>query len=241
MRDILEIIRDRRSARVPFDRARRVPDRDLRRILEAARWSPTPHNMQNFEVVVVDDPWLMGALGRIETRISPVFIRENYAQLSFSEEELARKKTGILGATFPPAWTSPAAQHGEVVGDEVVGSLADSLRGAPTLLVVVYDPRKRAPASEGDVLGMMGLGCVMQSMWLAAEERGIGMQILSVFGGGGRVEDEIKRVLAVPAELKIAYAARLGYPAEAAEPHPRVRRDVEDFTHHGTWGTKSAR
>ena len=32
------------------------------------------------------------------------------------------------------------------------------------MFVVVYNPRKRAPASEGDVLGMMSLGCVMENM-----------------------------------------------------------------------------
>jgi hypothetical protein len=32
------------------------------------------------------------------------------------------------------------------------------------LLVILFDPSKRAPASEGDVLGMMSLGCVMENM-----------------------------------------------------------------------------
>jgi nitroreductase/FMN reductase (NADPH) len=32
-----------------------IPDDILDKILEAARWSPTPHNMQNFEIVIIDD------------------------------------------------------------------------------------------------------------------------------------------------------------------------------------------
>jgi len=31
-----------------------VRDEYLRQILEAARWAPTPHNMENFEIVAVD-------------------------------------------------------------------------------------------------------------------------------------------------------------------------------------------
>ena len=53
--DILDLIQQRQSARVLFDPERPILDDHLRRILEGARWAPTAHNMQNFEIVVVDD------------------------------------------------------------------------------------------------------------------------------------------------------------------------------------------
>jgi nitroreductase len=103
MRDISEIIRQRRSSRAPFDPQRRIPDRDLGRILEAARWAPTAHNMQNFEVIVVDDETTLAAIGAIRSQPSRTFLRENYRQLSFSEDELRRRKTGLLASMFPPS------------------------------------------------------------------------------------------------------------------------------------------
>jgi len=69
---------------------------DLTQILEAARWSPTAHNMQNFEILVIDDRDVLARLAGISSPASEVFIRENFDQLSFSEEELRRKKVGIL-------------------------------------------------------------------------------------------------------------------------------------------------
>lgn len=48
---------------------------------------------------------------------------------------------------------------------------------SPVLLVVVYVPGKRAPASEGDFLGIISLGCAMENMWLTAESLGIGLHI----------------------------------------------------------------
>ncbi len=45
MRDILDILQARHSSRIPFDPERRVAEQDLQRILEAARWAPTAHNM----------------------------------------------------------------------------------------------------------------------------------------------------------------------------------------------------
>ena len=109
MSDIQRTIRDRQSARTSFDPNHPVSNEDLRQILEAARWAPTAHNMQNFEVVVVDDKATLKKIGSIKSRISEEFLRENYEQLSFSKEELLKKKTGILGTMFPPAWVSADA------------------------------------------------------------------------------------------------------------------------------------
>ena len=55
MSEVLEQIKQRQSDRISFDEARRVSEVDLRKILEAGSWAPTAHNMQNFEVIVVDD------------------------------------------------------------------------------------------------------------------------------------------------------------------------------------------
>ena len=68
----------------------------MEKILEAARWAPAAHNMQNFEIVVVDDKKSLAAISGIKRSPNLTFIRENYQQLSFSEDELRRKKVGIL-------------------------------------------------------------------------------------------------------------------------------------------------
>jgi nitroreductase len=234
MSDTLNNIQARHSTRVPFDGNRPVAHEDLRQILEAGRWAPTAHNMQNFEVVVVDDPRLLEAIGSIQRTISAAFLQENYQQLSFSEEELLRKKVGLLGTTFPPAWRKPDAKPEDVIEP---GVPARSLAFSPTLLFVLYDPGRRAPASEGDFLGIISLGCMMENMWLAAQSLGIGLQIVSAFTAGS-AEDEVKKLLGIPASTKIAFTIRLGYPAIAPPKILRVRREVEDFTHHNHFGHK---
>ena len=227
--NILELIKARHSTRAPFDPSRPVPPGHVRQIIEAARWAPTAHNMQNFEIVVVDDRALLEQISRVHAETSEAFVRENYAQLSFSEQELNKKKTGLLGLMFPPSWRTPGvppvldAEHAHSV-------LGEPIRSSAALLVVLYDPRRRAPASEGDVLGMMSLGCVMQSMWLVAASLGVGLQVESVLSSP-RVEAEVKRILAVPDPLKIGFACRIGYPQRDAG-YLRVRRDVDEIVHH---------
>ena len=49
------LIRERHSTRTEFDEKRVLSKHDLEKILDAGRWAPTAHNMQNFEIIVVDD------------------------------------------------------------------------------------------------------------------------------------------------------------------------------------------
>jgi len=237
MSEILSFIQSRRSTRAPFDPDHPVADQDVQQILEAARWSPTAHNMQNFEVLMIDDRDTLAQLGNIQSPTSEVFIRENYAQLSFSVEELMQKKVGLLGTMFPQAWRTPGADFAEVARESGPSFLKDTLKGCPQVLLVIHDARKSAPASEGDVLGILSLGCVMENMWLTAQSLGIGFQIMSVFSGS-LVEQEVKHVLAIPDYMKISFAVRLGYPIPTGFKYVRVRREVESFAHHNRYGTK---
>lgn len=236
MADVLKIIQQRRSIMVPFNPNRAVSKENLRQVLEGARWAPTAHNMQNFEILVVDDKEVLEKIGKIKSLVSEAFIRENYQQLSFSEEELLQKKVGILGTNFPPDWRDPAKLD-KAVRESTPSPLNQRIRGSPLLLIVIYDSRKRAPASGRDVLGFISLGCVMENMWLMAQSLGISFHILSVFSGDA-VEKEVKRILDIPEYMKIAFAIRLGYPVSRPTKHLRVRRDMEMLTHHNGFGNK---
>jgi nitroreductase len=258
--NILELIQQRQSSRVRFDPDRTIPEDHLKQILEAARWAPTAHNMQNFQIVVVDDRRILGDLSTIPARVSRAFIAENYEQLAFSEEELKERKKGLLATMFPPSWVDPVARaaapttRSDDDGAEthhpdrwtepsLDAQRAHTLLGGPTyltmsaaLLVVLFDPRTRAPDSEGDALGMMSLGCVMENMWLVAESLGIAFQIQSILGIDG-VEQDVKRVLGIPLFLKVGFAVRLGYPA-ARDAYLRVRRNMDELVHHNRFGRR---
>ncbi len=231
---MLKLIEKRQSTRIPFNSRRQVDKRDLKQIIEAARWSPTAHNMQNFEIVVVDDTKILKAIGNIKSQISEDFLRENYQQLSFSKKELLSKKVGILGSGFPPSWRDPTKLDA-VAKESPPRPLSQTIQGSPLLLVVVYDPRKRAPASKGDFLGILSLGCAMENMWLMAQSLGIGFQVMSIFSSVA-VEKEVKRVLNIPGHMKIAYAIRLGYAQGKSTEYLRVRRDLETLAHHNQFG-----
>ena len=230
-RTLLEVIRERHSARVPFEPERPIPQPHLARILEAARVAPTAHNMQNFELIVVDHRPLLAALGAIEQQVSPAFITENRALVSHTTAELQARKVGILSHNFPASWLTPGHT---VPPHERSRKLGLWVESSSALLVLLFDPSRRAPGSEGDFLGIMSLGCVLENMWLEAASLGLGFQVLSAFGDND-AGTQARALLGIPERLRVALAVRLGYPAEAEE-HIHIRRDLESFVHHNHYG-----
>jgi nitroreductase len=229
MEDILKTIKERQSTRGGFDPERKITEDDLTQILEAARWAPTAHNMQNFELVVVDDKEILESIAKINSTVSEEFVRENYEQLSFSEEELRKKKVGLLGTLFPAAMRDPNKIGGQEKNEQWNSLQNRLIQTSSALLIVVYDPDRRAPASEGNFLGIVSLGCLLENMWLTAQALGIGFQVVSAISDNP-VEAEVKRLLQIPVNLRIAYAVRLGYPVRTRK-YLRIRRDMKDFTH----------
>jgi nitroreductase len=234
---LLALIRRRHSSRGEFNPDRRISKPVLARILEAARWAPTPNNMQNFQIVVVDDPKTLTLIGALSAEMSEAYLKENYALLSASEAELRVKKVGTLAGIYPRAWVDPEAWNPTSDYRSQLTYLGKTLLQPNVLFVVLYDSESRAPGSEGDTLGFMGLGCVMENMWLTAESLGVGMHILTVFADS-QVEAEVRRVLKIEPQMKIAFACGLGYHADPSVEDVRVRRDLEDFVHHNAFRQK---
>jgi len=234
MQELMKLIETRQSDRGIFDHARTIPKEDLEKILDAARWAPTAHNMQNFEIIVVDDKQTLAAISEIRPSPNLTFIKENYGQLSFSEDELRRKKVGILGTMFPKSWLTPDPKMEEVENEERGSFMVKQILSSSALLFVLYDPARRAPASTNDFLGVMSLGCAMENMWLTAHSLNIGVHIVSSLSEA-RVEKRIAQILKIPDNFVIAITLRLGYPINPAH-YLRVRRDAKDFTHHNRFG-----
>jgi len=234
MRDLLDIMWQRHTCRAAFDPQRAIREADMQRILDAARWAPTAHNMQNFEIIAVDDKQCLAAISAIQLPPAETFIRESRHTLSMSEAESLRSKIGLSASMLPESWQEVGAALDDGASVRYVGR---TIQECPLLLVVLTDSRLKAPVSEGDSLGLMSLGCVMQNLWLMTESLGISMQVLSAFSTDA-VETQVQRILAIPEHMKIAFAARLGYPVTASESYLRVRRRIQDFTHRNRYSVR---
>ena len=83
----------------------------------------------------------------------------------------------------------------------------------------------------------MGLGCVMENMWLMAQSMGIAFHVITTLNVDS-VEIEVKSILRIPNQMKIAFSVRLGYPTPSSYKYLRVRREIEDFVHQDQFNNK---
>jgi nitroreductase len=235
---MFDIMWQRHTCRSAFDPRQHITEPDLQRILDAARWAPTAHNTQNFEVVAIDNQRYLEVIRAIALPPAETFIRENFHQLSLPDAETLHKRTGLSANMLPESWQEVTAADAGTAAAQL-SYIGRTIQACPLLLVVLYDSRAATAASEGPALDLMSLGCVMQNMWLMSENLGISMQILTALGTSG-VEDRVRSILGIPAHLNVAFAARLGYPIGDSKGYVRVRRRISDFTHRNRYGARNA-
>lgn len=213
-------IRGRRSIR-KF-RTDPVPRAILEELLETARWAPSWGNTQPWEIHVITGEPL------------EAFRRAN-------AEGMAAAEPLRTDVPMPETWPEKLKARYMGVGRSVVTSLGltredkegrrrhqlnmAALFGAPCLFVVAVPP---------DVLveyAMLDVGLFLQTLALAAYDRGLGTCIMA---SSVHYADHLRRHGGIPESRRIIMGAALGYPETDAPVNrfERRRAGLEEFV---TW------
>ena len=131
------------------------------------QWALTPHNMQNFEILVVNNKDVLDRLGNIKSHVTETFLRENYQSSLFFRRRTSNEEGRPFwnGISFIPCKILRFQRSGRQVPTYVAQLVID---GSPMILSSSTST-KRAPDSEDGILrSHLGLGCVMENMWLMA-------------------------------------------------------------------------
>lgn len=172
--NVFEAIKSRRSVRA-FTR-KDVSEKEVERLIEAARWAPSAGNIQPWEFVVVTD-------AEIKRRLS----------------------IAASGQTF--------------------------IKEAPIVIVVCADEARSAwgYGSRGaNLYCLQDTAAATQNILLAAHALGLGACWIGAFR-----EDEVKRVLKVPRNLRPVAIVPVGHPAERPVAPPK--RSISEFIHYETF------
>ncbi|MEM2465467.1 MAG: nitroreductase family protein, partial [Candidatus Bathyarchaeia archaeon] len=92
---------------------------------------------------------------------------------------------------------------------------------APVIIVGCADPTKSG-RKEGKDYYLVDMGISMEHLILAAAEQGLG----TCWIGGGFNEENVKKALGIPDEIRVVALTPLGYPDE--QPSPRPRRSFDE-------------
>ena len=205
--EFLTLVQTRRSTR-KF-KPDPIPDEDVEKIVEAARWAPSGANSQPWEFVLIKDK-------ATKDRIVDI-IKEH--------SEYGRKVE--LTRAGDMRWPSAARPVGE-----------PGFKDAPVFIILCGDPRTResypllTSLTRGDSHFASGLASAFLYMCLAATTLGLGSQWVSATGHPF-VMCLLKELLEIPDKLVIYDTMAVGYPAD--QPKPRLVRERAEMVHYGRY------
>lgn len=211
MDDLLEIMKTRRSIRRYKETD--VSDELLEKIMEAGRWSPSGDNAQPWRFIVVRDPEIKKALGKIATEGSGRRFTAEYFTGRMQERFEGLKDPEKKDRAFK-----------KLISGEVSSFLAD----APVIIVVcakldVWDvPYDSAMAT--------------QNMQLMAHALGLGTCVVVAPVSDMRDDIRTMKLLKIPHGYKVIAPLAIGYPNES--PNPRPRLPLEEIIFYEEFGKR---
>lgn len=192
--DLYDVMRTTFSAREFVDAP--VPDADIWRILDAARFAPSGGNRQGWRVLVIRDENTRNAMLPM---IMPTF-RRYVAQ--------ARAGEAPLNTVNPTRVT-----EAEIAAADVPDAMIRQVLAAPVLLLVLVDLSVVASMdAELHRVGVVSGASIYPFVWnilLAARNEGYGGTVTTFIAAR---EDELKALLGIPDRMAVAALLPLGRP-----------------------------
>lgn len=196
-----------------------LSDAVVHRLLDTARFAPNGGNRQAWRVVVVRD---------VDTRrrLRDIYTRGWYDYLAMTAAGLTPwAPVTDRGAEERALEQAPAIAEAAAAGP---GGFAEHLDEVPALLALLADLRLLAAVDRDlDRYSLAGGASVYPFAWsllLAARAEGLGGVMTTM---ATRHEDEVRRLLGVPAEFALCALVALGKPLE--QPSRLRRLPVEQF------------
>ena len=250
--NVFDAMIQRRSHRGTFQK-RAIDADDLEKLIEAARWAPSPFNVQPWELVLIQESEGKTALANLTERAvvaqftDPKFLDDNSRWMRVNEKEWQERGDGVLlseHVTLPkPLQHAPEKLLEELLknaksfallghlgaGKIPAGEIATQVREAPLLMLVTMNC-KRFPPGQGATRWMwLSMGMLIQNVLLAATALKIGVQFVSAPLESAADRERIRQLFNVPTSYEIITLLRMGYMEE--EGSGSVRLQTSGFVH----------
>ncbi len=105
----------------------------------------------------------------------------------------------------------------------------DWFTSAPVIIVACAVPEEAWTRHDGEEYWKVDVSIAMQNLVLAAWEEGLGTCWIGAFD-----EDEVKRALGIPPEIRVVAMTPLGYPAEEKGPVSN-RKPLKEIVRYNHW------
>lgn len=199
-------------------------------LVEAAAMAPSHFNSQPWRFVLIEDRATIEEIARISGESmrrlmeEGTFWKRYRPYFRFSEEEMERRRDGILIDQMPSALKPFRRQIFSEAGQSLMNRLGvprilgednrKLVAGSPLLLAVLLDRTEYRPGELSGFYSVFGMGAAVENIWLTTVELGMGIQFVSTPMEIPENWRRIERLLEVPEELALMAVYRLGYVPE---------------------------
>ena len=250
--NLFDAIIQRRSHRGTFQE-RMIEANDLEKLIEAARWTPSPFNVQPWELIFIQEAEGKSALADLTERAiieqfkDAKFLDDNSRWMRLTKEDWQEQGDGVLLAehvTLPkPLQDAPEkllqallenAKSFTLLGHLGAGKIpakeiALQVREAPLLMLVTMNCKRYPPGEGGTRWMWLSMGMLIQNVLLAATALDIGVQFVSAPVERSAEREQIRQCFNIPIFHEVITLLRLGYIEE--EDGNSVRLPTSEFVH----------
>ena len=250
--NVFDVMMQRRSYRGAFqDRA--VDVNDLDKLIEAARWAPSPFNVQPWELVIIQEAEGKAALADVtehavvEQFKDAKFLDDNSRWMRLTEADLKEVRDGVLltdHVTLPKLLQDAPeqllrgllknAKSFTLLGQLGAGKIpakeiAAQVREAPLLMLITMNCKRYPPGEGGTRWMWLSIGMLIQNVLLAATALGIGVQFVSPPLERAADREQIRQLFNIPTSHEVITLLRIGYVEE--DSGSSVRLQPSEFVH----------
>ena len=250
--NVFDAITQRRSHRGAFqDRA--IDTADLEKLIEAARWTPSPFNVQPWELLLIQEAEGKATLADVTERAivaqfkDAKFLDDNSRWMRLTEAKLKASGDGVLltdHVTLPKLLQEAPdgllegmlknAKAFTLLGHLGAGKvpakeIAAQVREAPLLLLVTMNCKRYPPGDGGTRWMWLSMGMLIQNVLLAAAALDIGVQFVSAPLEHPADRERVRQLLNIPTSHEVITLLRMGYVEERSG--DSVRLQPSEFVH----------
>lgn len=255
--NVFDAIIQRRSFRGEFQN-RQIDQNDLNRILEAARWTPSPFNVQPWELLIIQETEGKEYLSKmteqavVEQFRDPKFLEDNSQWMCLDETEWRNRGDGVLltdHITLPTMLqNAPEKLTGSILkvllknakslsilghlgaGKIPANEMATQVRESPLLILITMNTNRKPPGEGATRWMWLSIGMLIQNILLAATSLEIGVQFVSAPLENETDREKICKHFNLSEFHEVMTLLRIGY-IDTAVGGDSVRLNTSDFVH----------
>ena len=255
--NVYEAITNRRSYRGKFQ-DRPIDDADLDKIIEAARWTPSPFNVQPWELVFIEEQNGKDILANMTEQAviqqfkDAKFFEDNRQWMRLNAEEWEERADGVLLTDHvnlpkliqnsPDKFTQmilksmlnnakPLSFMGYVgLGKMPAKDIATQVRESPLLLLITMNNHRKPPGEGATRWMWLSIGMLIQNILLATTSINIGVQFVSAPLESQKNRTQIQQHFSIPNCHEVMTLLRMGYMKTGGR--RSVRLKSTEFVHY---------